>query len=228
MAGPARIGRRPLASVRAVPVQKNRQRAVQRAKAERLRAAEERRARRKKRLVAAGAVFVSLGMLAAVALSFVGGGGGTDVSTEDTSPTTTGRSSAAGKPCVGVNGPVPPQAPPVPVKEGPPPAQLVTEDLVEGTGAPVQPGATVTVNYVGVACSTGMVFDTSYGGQPATFPLTQVIPGWTQGIPGMKVGGTRLLGIPSEMAYGPSGQGPDIGPDEALWFVVEVLEAKPA
>lgn len=201
---------------------------MQRARAERLRLAEERRARRKKRIVAAGAVFVSLGMLAAVGASFVGGGGTSEVSTSDSPPTAAEPSSAAGKPCVGVTGPVPPSAPAVPVKQGPPPEELVVEDLVEGTGAVVQPGATVTVNYIGVACSTGKVFDASYGRQPATFPLAQVIPGWTQGIPGMKVGGTRLLGIPSDLAYGPGGQGGDIAPDEALWFVVEVLEAKAA
>ena len=62
---------------------------------------------------------------------------------------------------------------------------------------------TVTVNYIGVSCSTGKVFDSSYSpGQPVTFPLNQVIKGWTEGIPGMKVGGQRLLGIPPALAYG--------------------------
>ena len=60
----------------------------------------------------------------------------------------------------------------------------------------------------------------------ASFGLDQVIPGWTQGLTGMKVGGSRLLGIPSDLAYGPNGQG-DIAPDEALWFVVEVTDAQP-
>ena len=85
------------------------------------------------------------------------------------------------------------------------------------------PGATVTVDYIGVACSTGKIFDSSYcRGQSATFPLTGVIPGWSNGIPGMKVGGARLLGIPPAEAYGNQGSPPDIAPDETLWFVVKV------
>ena len=117
----------------------------------------------------------------------------------------------------------------VPVKVGPAPTTLVTEDLKPGAGPVVAAGQTLTVNYIGVSCSTGKVFDSSYGrGQPATFPLGQVIPGWQQGIPGMKVGGQRLLGIPSELGYGSRGSGSNIAPGEALWFVVEVLDAKAA
>ncbi len=66
----------------------------------------------------------------------------------------------------------------------------------------------MTVNYIGVSCSTGAIFDSSYQASPPgpiTLSLDRVIPGWTQGIPGMKVGGQRLLGIPSEMAYGATG-----------------------
>jgi peptidylprolyl isomerase len=117
----------------------------------------------------------------------------------------------------------------VPVKVGPPPTELVTDDLKEGTGAVVTQGQTLTVNYIGVSCSTGAIFDSSYGnGEPATFPLSRVIRGWQEGIPGMKVGGQRLLGIPPERGYGQDGSGPDIGPGESLWFVVEVLDAKAA
>ena len=91
----------------------------------------------------------------------------------------------------------------MPVQVGPPPTTLVKQDLKEGTGAVVAAGDTVTVNYIGVACSTGKIFDSSYSrGQPATFGLGQVIKGWTDGIPGMKVGGQRLLGIPADQAYG--------------------------
>jgi peptidylprolyl isomerase len=137
--------------------------------------------------------------------------------------------SAAGKPCVDVADELPAGAPEVPVQVGPPPTELITEDLAEGDGATVVATDTVTVQYIGVSCSTGTIFDSSYSrGQPATFPLNQVIPGWTEGIPGMKVGGRRLLGIPSEMAYGASGRPPEIAPDEALWFVVEVVDAQPA
>lgn len=136
--------------------------------------------------------------------------------------------SAAGKPCVALADPLPAGAPEVPVAVGPPPTQLVSQDLVPGTGATVEAASTVTVDYIGVACSTGKIFDASYGQQPATFPLNQVIPGWSQGLPGMKVGGTRLLGIPSDLAYGPNGYPPDIAPDEALWFVVSVKSIQAA
>jgi len=136
--------------------------------------------------------------------------------------------SAAGKPCVAVNGPLPAGAPAVDVVVGPAPTELVIKDIKVGTGADVTPGSSVTVNYIGVACSTGKVFDSSYSrGQTATFPLTRVIPGWTNGIPNMKVGGIRLLGIPSAQAYGAQSPTPLIAPDEALWFVVEVTAVAP-
>jgi peptidylprolyl isomerase len=144
-----------------------------------------------------------------------------------TSTTVAATESAKGKPCVAVKDPLPKGAPAVPVDVGPPPAKLLKKDLKAGTGAVVQPGATITANYVGVACSTGKIFDSSWSrGKPAEFPLSGVIEGWTEGIPGMRVGGQRLLGIPSEQAYKSSGQGDAILPDEALWFVVDVVSVK--
>ena len=137
--------------------------------------------------------------------------------------------SAAGKPCVATADPLPAGAPAVPVEVGPPPTTLVIKDLKAGTGAVVAATDTITVNYIGVACSTGAIFDSSYKtGSPATFPLNQVIPGWTKGLTGMKVGGQRLLGIPSADAYGARGKPPTIAPDEVLWFVVDVTAATPA
>lgn len=134
-----------------------------------------------------------------------------------------------GKSCVPVADALPEGAPKVPVKVGPAPTKLVTEDLKEGNGAVVAAGQTLSVNYIGVSCSTGKIFDSSYSRkQPASFSLDGVIPGWQQGIPGMKVGGQRLLGIPPELGYADRGSGKDIGPGESLWFVVEVLEAKAA
>ncbi len=158
--------------------------------------------------------------------------GSSDVSagsnTTATTPGTTAPAlpSAAGKPCVALADPLPAGAPDVPVAVGPPPTELVSQDLSVGTGATVEPTSTVTVDYIGVACSTGKIFDASYGRQPATFALNQVIPGWSQGLPGMKVGGTRLLGIPADLAYGANGYPPDIAPDEALWFVVQVKDVQ--
>jgi peptidylprolyl isomerase len=84
-------------------------------------------------------------------------------------------------------------------------------DITEGTGAEVQPGDTVTVDYTGAVAATGIIFQSSLDtGQPVSFGLDQVIKGWTDGVPGMKVGGTRRLLIPADQAYGanpPAGSG---------------------
>lgn len=89
--------------------------------------------------------------------------------------------------------------------------KLQSIDLTPGTGAEVKSGDTVTVNYTGAVAATGIIFQSSLDtGQPASFPLSQVIKGWTDGIPGMKVGGTRRLLIPAAEAYGanpPQGSG---------------------
>ena len=117
--------------------------------------------------------------------------------------------------------------PKVEVPEGEPPAGLQIEDLKEGDGATARTGDTVTVHYVGVSYSTGKQFDASWdSGEPFTFPLGagQVIPGWDQGVAGMKVGGRRRLTIPPELGYGEPGQPPDIAPNETLIFVVDLLE----
>jgi peptidylprolyl isomerase len=132
--------------------------------------------------------------------------------------------SAAGKPCVAEAAGAPASAPAVPVQVGAPPTQLVVKDLKTGTGPKVTASDTVTVNYIGVSCSTGQVFDSSWSrGQTATFALDQVIPGWTQGLVGMQAGGRRLLGIPPSLGYGSQGQPPTIAPDETLWFVVDLV-----
>ncbi len=102
---------------------------------------------------------------------------------------------------------------------------LETTDLVEGTGAEVLPGDTLTVHYQGTLATDGTVFDSSFlRGAPATFPLSGVITGWQEGLPGMKEGGTRRLVIPSEQAYGEGGT-PDgsIPPNTDLVFVVELI-----
>ncbi len=136
--------------------------------------------------------------------------------------------SVAGQPCVAMVDPLPTGAPPVDIVVGPAPTSLVVKDTKQGTGA--EATATVTVNYIGVACSTGKIFDTSYKGgttTPVSFPVAQVIPGFGKGVTGMKVGGQRLIGIPSDQAYGAKGGGTTIAPDEALWFVVELTAVTP-
>lgn len=104
-----------------------------------------------------------------------------------------------------------------------PVAQLQTIDTTVGSGAAVKAGDTVTVNYTGALASTGTIFESSLdSGQPATFGLNQVISGWTNGLPGMKVGGTRRLIIPASQAYGASGQG-SIPPNADLVFDVTLI-----
>ena len=102
---------------------------------------------------------------------------------------------------------------------------LSVRDDVVGTGEQVVPGAMLTVNYVGTL-SDGTKFDSSYDrNQPFSFKfgVGQVIPGWEQGLVGMKVGGKRTLVIPSGLAYGEKGIGP-IPPNATLVFQVELLQ----
>ncbi len=81
--------------------------------------------------------------------------------------------------------------------------KLQEVDTTPGTGATVKPGATVTVDYTGAVAATGVIFQSSKDtGQAVPISLSQVIAGWSQGIPGMKVGGTRRLLIPGALAYG--------------------------
>lgn len=95
--------------------------------------------------------------------------------------------------------------------------KLEAQDLKAGTGEVVKPGDTVTVDYTGAVAATGVIFQSSLDtGQPATFGLDQVIKGWTDGIPGMKVGGERRLLIPAALAYGgnpPAGSGIPVNAD---------------
>jgi peptidylprolyl isomerase len=115
--------------------------------------------------------------------------------------------------------------PVVQVPSTPAPSQLVTKDLISGTGQPAAAGRTITVNYVGVLYKTGKQFDSSWQrNQPFTTPLTPggVIPGWVQGLSGMKVGGRRELIIPPSLAYGAKGNAA-IPPNSTLVFVVDLL-----
>ncbi|HEX3041973.1 MAG TPA: FKBP-type peptidyl-prolyl cis-trans isomerase [Solirubrobacterales bacterium] len=119
--------------------------------------------------------------------------------------------------------------PKVTVPKGAPPKELVTEDLEEGTGATAKAGDVVAMNYVGVNYETGKEFDASWSrGEPFIFTLGagEVIPGWDQGIEGMKVGGRRELIIPPELGYGSAGSPPVIPPNETLVFVVDLEEIK--
>ena len=115
----------------------------------------------------------------------------------------------------------------MPLAAGPAPTTITINDLRIGTGPVVAQGAKVTVNYVGVACSTGKIFDSSYShGGPFLADLSvegNLIMGWQEGVPGMKVGGVRMLSIPPILAYGRTGQ-PPIASTETLFFVIEAVK----
>ena len=111
------------------------------------------------------------------------------------------------------------------VPTGPAPSKLVIHDLIKGTGAEAKLGDSITVNYVGFLYKTGKVFDSSWmRGEPSTFTLEtgSLIAGWTQGIPGMKVGGRRELIIPAALAYGAKGTS-SIPANSPLVFVIDLL-----
>jgi peptidylprolyl isomerase len=141
--------------------------------------------------------------------------------TTPTTPTTAAPAATTPKPPSPLS-----KKPVVAVPSGPPPGKLVVKDLVTGSGATAKKGSSITVNYVGVLYKGGKEFDSSWKtGKPfAPFQLGQgsVIPGWDQGLVGMKVGGRRELIIPPNLAYGKSGSGP-IPANATLVFVVDLL-----
>ena len=117
--------------------------------------------------------------------------------------------------------------PKVTVPSGPAPEKLVIKDLTPGSGKAAKAGDMVTVQYVGVLYENGKQFDASWDrNEPFSFPLGQgqVIPGWDQGVVGMKPGGRRELIIPAELAYGAQGT-PDgsIPPNSPLVFVIDLV-----
>ncbi|GAB3363372.1 FKBP-type peptidyl-prolyl cis-trans isomerase [Modestobacter lapidis] len=119
-------------------------------------------------------------------------------------------------------------APEVPPSDAPPPCDLVISDVVVGSGPEAVGGSTVAVKYVGAFYETGEEFDSSWSrGADETLPVTlgagQVIPGFEQGISGMQVGGRRMVTIPSDLGYGPRGQGPIPG-GATLVFVIDLVE----
>ena len=193
------------------------------------------RARRRRRNTIIGAVVGTLAVLGGLTALVVALVGGSDhkaaVAATTPTPTPTASSAAPAAPtaCAPI-APNPPAKgePTVPPVTGKAPTTLVTKDIKKGTGAAVKTGQTLTVNYVGVSCSTGKVFDASYPRkQPFSFPLGQgqVIKGWDEGLVGMHVGGQRELVIPASLGYGATGSGAIKG-NETLIFVVDLVSAK--
>jgi FKBP-type peptidyl-prolyl cis-trans isomerase FkpA len=117
-----------------------------------------------------------------------------------------------------------------PAAKVPPLTELKIEDIKVGDGESPKPGQTVVVNYTGWLWKNGKEgkeFDSSRRhGKPAEFKLGRVIEGWNQGLSTMKVGGKRILYIPSKLGYGPMGNPPDIPPNSDLKFEVELLGVK--
>ena len=151
--------------------------------------------------------------IAACAALAIAGCGSDDSSSESAESTATEASASKKKP-------------EVTVPKGAPPKQIEEKELIEGTGAEAKSGDEVTVQYVGVNYKDGKEFDSSWSrNEPFSFTLgaSQVIPGWEQGVEGMKVGGRRELVIPPELAYGAAGSPPAIGPNETLVFVIDLL-----
>ncbi|HWD63540.1 MAG TPA: FKBP-type peptidyl-prolyl cis-trans isomerase [Solirubrobacteraceae bacterium] len=155
-----------------------------------------------------------------------GGATAQAASASTTTPTSTTATTTVKTP---TSGPLA-KAPVMPKTSGKPPAKLVIKDLVKGTGAAAKSGSSVVVNYTGELYSNDKVFDSSWKRSQTFGPFTlgqgAVIPGWDQGLVGMRVGGRRELIIPSKLAYGKSGSGSTIPPNSALVFVVDLLSSK--
>lgn len=199
---------------------RRRERELARRRFERRRQAEaERRAKQKRRNSIIGAVtgvVVVIVVLVVVGIVVFGGGS----KKKNTA-------AAANAPCATI-APNPPQAgqPTIPPVTGKLPTTLVTKDIKVGTGPAAKDGASLKMDYIGVSCKTGKVFDATYkhGGTPFTVsPLgtASVISGWNKGLVGIKKGGERELIIPPAEGYGPSGQ-PSAGipANDTLIFLV--------
>jgi peptidylprolyl isomerase len=118
--------------------------------------------------------------------------------------------------------------PKIPKASGAAPTSLKVEDLIEGNGAAAKDGDKLSVRYVGNLYDNNKEFDSSWKRGKAPFQFTlgqgQVIPGWDQGLLGMKVGGRRRLTIPADLAYGAQGQPPTIPPNAPLVFDVDLTK----
>lgn len=102
--------------------------------------------------------------------------------------------------------------------------ELEIIDTQDGTGEEVKPGATITAHYTGALCKNGIIFQSSYDfGDAVTFGLDQVVKGWTLGVPGMRIGGTRRLIIPAEMAYGEASPASNIPANSDLVFDIDLV-----
>lgn len=174
-------------------------------------------------------------LLACLAVVIAGCGSSDDSSTNSSESTATSTESAEKSPAES-GGSAEKQGsggektkPTVTVPKGVSPKNFAIKELEEGTGATAKKGDQVTVQYVGVGYDSEEEFDSSWSrNEPFSFTLGagEVIKGWDQGVEGMKVGGRRELLIPGNLAYGPEGRPPTIGPNETLIFVIDLLSVE--
>jgi len=176
---------------------------------------------------------LAIATLAAVALvASACGSGSTATSRQSSTANGTGTTAPSGATAPSSTAGIPPVAnatnlkaePVVGPGQPPPPSKLLTKDLVVGTGAVATSSSTVLVKYVGAAYTSGKDFTASTWtqGKPTSFSLHTVVPGFAEGIAGMKVGGRREIVIPPSLGYGASGSGAAIKPNETLVFVVDL------
>jgi peptidylprolyl isomerase len=191
---------------------RQRQREGRVARMEAERRAAQKAARKRRVIMVLVVVVVVLGLMALISVL----GGDDDGGEEDAAPSTTTTTA--------------PDKPDVTVPETPPPTELQTSDLVVGEGAEATDGSAVEVHYVGRAFSTGEEFDSSYDGEALAFTIgdPNILEGWHQGIAGMREGGRRQLIIPPALAYGEEGRPPEIGPNDTLVFVIDLLKVDEA
>jgi FKBP-type peptidyl-prolyl cis-trans isomerase len=229
-----------------VATSRKRERELARRRFERRRQQElARRARAKRRNTILGSVLATAVVLAVVGVVIASLAGGstkkkTSVDAAATAtPSASTPSSASTSPppaapthCAKIS-PDPPAKgqPTIPQVTGKAPTKLVVKDVKKGHGRAAQKGDTLSVTYIGVACSTGKVFDASYKHGNTPFPVkplgtAQVIQGWNQGLIGMKAGGVRELVIPASLGYGTQGSPPTIKGNETLIFLVTAKSVK--
>lgn len=180
---------------------------------------------------------VIVGIVAMVVLAsaayFFSGNSGTTVTTTSTT-TTTGAATTTTTGTIGpVTDPSPAgkfgTAPTVIVPTTTPPTSLEVSDLIPGNGAMAKSGETLEVQYVLATYSTHKVIQSSWTSQPFSFKLGagQVIPGWDEGMVGMRVGGRREMIIPPSLGYGNTTPGAGIAKNDTLVFVVDLLKITP-
>jgi peptidylprolyl isomerase len=185
-------------------------------------------------ITAVAAVAAALGLAAcggsskAAGVQLAPGSGPTNTTISTVTATTTTPTATTPSVATPTSGPLS-KEPAITLPKSAAPTKLVSTDLIKGTGTAAAKGDTIYVNYVGELYKGGKVFDASWKDTPGkTFSFVlgegQVIPGWDDGLVGMKVGGRRELIIPPADAYGKSGSGSTIPPNSTLIFVVDLIK----